>query len=139
LEAKVQVVEWMEAGHTWQEALTKVGVRASGSTAYGWRQKWRADGQAALVDGRHGYRHKLSDAIRGWLQATCEAAPYTPSSQLKQELQTRFGVEVSQGHIYLVRAQLGVSRSKKSPSGSKRSGRKAPAVCSSQLQPRKRN
>lgn len=139
LEEKVQVVELMEAGHNWQEALMTVGVEASESTAYGWRQKWRAGGEATLVDGRHGYRHKLSDAIRGWLQSYCEAAPYTPSRQLKQELHTRFGVEVSQGHINLVRTQLGVSRPKKSPSGSKPNGKKAPGVCSWQLRRLKRN
>jgi transposase len=130
LEAKVQVVELMEAGCSWQDALTEVDVQASESSAYGWRQRWRSGGQAALVDTRHGYRHKLSDEIREWLHAYCEAAPHTPSSRLKQEVHTRFGVAVSQGHINLVRAQLGVSRPKKSRSAAKRSGRKAPEVYS---------
>ena len=117
LEEKIRVVELMETGHHWQEALSKVGVEASESTAYWWRQQWRVSGDAALVDGRHGYRHKMSDEIRAWLQTYCETAPYTPSSQLKKELHTRFGVEVSQGHINLVRAQMGVSRPKKNRSG----------------------
>ena len=115
---KVQVVELMEAGHNWLEALARAGVQASESTAYLWRQKWRGGGEAALVDGRHGYPHKMSDEIRAWLQAYCEAAPTTLSSQLKKELYTRFGVEVSQGHINLVRAQLGVSRPQKKRSRS---------------------
>lgn len=117
LEEKVQVVELMETGNRWQEALSKVGVEVSESTAYWWRQQWRVGGEAALVDGRHGYRHKMSDEIRAWLQSYCETAPYTPSSQLKQELHTRFDVEVSQGHINLVRAEVGVSRPKKKRSG----------------------
>jgi transposase len=51
LAEKVQVVERMEEGESWQAAVHAVGVQASESSVYLWRQKWRRGGQAALVDG----------------------------------------------------------------------------------------
>jgi transposase len=110
---KAEVVQLMEAGHSWQEALAQVGVAVCESTTYIWRRRWREGGEVALVDQRRGYRHKMTDEIRAWLQAYCEAAPHTPSSQLRQELRERFGVAVSKGHVNLLRFQMSVSRPKK--------------------------
>lgn len=113
LAEKVQVVERMAGGESWQAALQAVGVQASESSVYLWRQKWRSGGQAALVDGRHGQRHKLNDALRTWLQSSCAAAPERSSRELQAAIWQQFGVAVSQGHLNLLRAQWGVSRRQK--------------------------
>src|SRR5262249_21648218 len=105
LAAKIQVVEGMEAGESWQAALRTVGVQASESTVYLWRQKWRQGGPAAPIDGRHGRRNKMHEAIHSWLQGYCGVAPDTSSRQLQAALLQRFGVVVSQGHINLPRTQ----------------------------------
>jgi transposase len=117
LAEKVQVVERLEAGESWRTALDKVGVQASESSVYLWRQKWRRGGQAALVDGRYGRRHKLNDELRSWLTSDCEAAPASTSGELQAALAQRFGVAVSRGHINLLRAQCGMSRSPKKRRG----------------------
>jgi transposase len=113
LAEKEQVVERMEAGENWQAALRSVGVQASESTVYLWRQKWRQGGKGAISDGRHGRRYKMKDALRSWLQGYCAAAPDTPSRQLQAALFQRFAVAVSQGHLNLLRAQYGVRRPQK--------------------------
>ncbi|HMN31629.1 MAG TPA: helix-turn-helix domain containing protein [Caldilineaceae bacterium] len=110
LAAKIQVIEGMEAGGSWQAALHTVGVQASESTVYLWRQKWRQGGPAALSDGRHGRRHKMNEEIRAWLQGYCAAAPDRSSRQVQAALLQPVGVVVSRGHINLLRTQGGVSR-----------------------------
>jgi hypothetical protein len=51
---------------SWQVALRSVGVQASESTVYLWRQKWRKGGEAAMTDRRHGRRCKMNDRLRPW-------------------------------------------------------------------------
>lgn len=111
---KRQVVELMLAGSHWLEATEQVGVRVSQSTTYRWVRCWRQDGEAGLGDGRHGHAYKMSPDIRAWLKETCGQAPHTPSSQVKKMITDKFEVEISRGHINRVRAELGVSRPKKS-------------------------
>ena len=114
-EQKQQVVELMQAGHVWSEALAQVGVKVSEASAYGWVRRWRQAGAAGLRDGRHGHVSKMSAEIQVWLKETCGQAPHTPSSQVKKLIQAKFKVELSRGHLNRVRAELGVSRPKKSP------------------------
>jgi transposase len=113
---KVQVVELMLAGHDWQEATEQVGITISQSTAYRWVRCWRQDGRAGLSDGRQGHAHKMTAEVRAWLAEYCGQARHTPSRVVRKLIKERFKVEISRGHINRVRAELGVSRPKKSRS-----------------------
>ncbi len=113
LEKKVEVVELMVAGHRWSEAAEQAGVQISESTTYRWRNCWREEGQAGLIDKRHGYVYKMTPEIQGWLKEYCERAPDTPSREVRKMIKERFEVKISRGHINRVRAELGVSRQKK--------------------------
>jgi transposase len=111
---KQQVVELMITGTPWTEATQQVGVSASQSTAYRWVREWRQEGAAGLSDGRHGHAHKVTPEIRAWIKESCGQAPHTPSSKVKKMIEAKFEVEISRGHLNRVRAELGVSRPKKS-------------------------
>ena len=111
---KRQVVELMLAGSHWQEAIDQVGVSISESTAYRWVRNWRQAGDAGLSDGRQGHAYKMLPEIQVWLKETCGQAPHMPSRQVKKLIKDKFEVELSRGHINRVRAELGVSRPKKS-------------------------
>lgn len=111
---KRQVVELMLAGHHWQEATEQIGVRVSESTAYRWVRNWRQAGDAGLEDGRHGHTYKMTPEIRAWIKEYCGHARHTPSSQVRKMIKEEFKVEISRGHLNRVRAELGVSRPKKS-------------------------
>jgi transposase len=113
---KVQVVELILAGHHWQEATEQVGITISESTAYRWVRCWRQDGKAGLSDGRQGHAHKMTAEVRAWLEEYCGQARHTPSRVVRELIKERFKVEISRGHINRVRAELGVSRPKKSRS-----------------------
>lgn len=114
-EQKQQVVELIQAGQAWSVAIEQVGVKVCESTAYRWRRCWRQAGEAGLRDGRHGHVYKMTSEIQAWLKEYCGQAPHTPSRQVKQLIQEKFKVEISRGHLNRLRAELGVSRSKKSP------------------------
>lgn len=57
--AEVEMMALMQAGYPWQEAANRARIHSSGSTAYRWFQPFRACGEAALQDGRHGHVHKV--------------------------------------------------------------------------------
>jgi transposase len=109
-EAKRQMMILMQAGHSWQEASTLAGVPTSRSTAYRWFQRFCAQGEAALHDGRHGHTAKMHRPIRGWLEARCREEPSRPRSSLQKELRAHFGVLVSSTHLNRIRAAYGVAR-----------------------------
>ncbi len=107
--ARVQVVEAMEQGLSWQEAAKRAGLEISQSTAYRLRQRMRQGGEQALREGRHGHPIKLRGEVRQWLEQTCQRAPHTPSHEIQTQLAQRFSLQVSVSQINRVRATLGVS------------------------------
>ncbi len=50
-EAKKQMMVLMQEGTSWQEAARRVGVQTSRSTAHRWFAAYRAQGEAAYIDG----------------------------------------------------------------------------------------
>lgn len=109
--ARLQLIEHMLAGHSWQTAVTQSKLHVSRSTAYRLVQLVRDEDKAelAFVDGRHGHVYKVTEPVRDWLLDFCRTNPQVPSSCVRAELKTTFGVEVSIGHLNHVRAQLGIS------------------------------
>jgi transposase len=108
---RLQLIEAMFAGHSWQEAVSLSQLHVSRATAYRLRQLARDEEQAerAFVDDRHGHPYKLTGPVQAWMSEFCTTHPQTPSSQVQRELQSRFGVVVSVGQINRIRAKLGVS------------------------------
>ncbi len=109
--ARLQLIEYMFAGHSWQSAVAQSQLHISRSTAYRLRQLARSEEKAALafLDGRHGHPYKLTEAARAWLTQFCTADPQVPSSRVQAELKTTFGVTVSVSQINRVRAKFGIS------------------------------
>ena len=106
--AKGQMIALMQAGHSWQAAATMAGVQISRSAAYRLLQKVRIQGEAGLHDGRHGHPAKLQEPVRRWLTDYCQAVPGTPSHEVQQALEDRFGLRVSVSHLNATRAALGL-------------------------------
>jgi transposase len=108
--AKKQVIDLMQAGHSWQEATTLAEVQISRSTAYRWFHQFRTQGEAAFYDGRHGHIAKMHQPIRAWLEGRCHEEPSLTSSSLQKELNAHFGVLVSITHLNRIRAAHGLER-----------------------------
>ncbi len=108
--AKARLVESMLQGQPWEDAIIASGLSLGRSGAY--RVTWRACvyGEEALADHRHGHVSKMHAPIREWLEASCRAAPGTPSRVVQAALQDRFGLRVSVTHLNRFRAALGLGR-----------------------------
>ncbi len=109
--ARLQLIELMFAGHSWQSAVTQSQLHVSRATAYRLRQFARDEEKAelAFLDDRHGHPYKLTEPVQAWLNEFCTDNPQIPSSRIQSELQSRFGVAASVSQINRVRAKLGVS------------------------------
>src|SRR5260370_35296446 len=109
---RLQLIEYMFAGHSWQEALAQSQLHISRSTAYRLRQLARDDDKAelAFLDDRHGHPHKLLEPARTWLAEFCTTHPRLASSRIPAALKTTFGVTFGSGQINPVRAKLGISK-----------------------------
>jgi transposase len=58
----------------------------------------------ALIDGRHGHPHKVHSAVREYLCTRREDDDSLRAPQLCEDVEEKFGIEVSAGHInYLLR------------------------------------
>jgi transposase len=109
--ARLQLIEHMFAGHSWQTAATQSQLNVSRSTAYRLVKLVRDEEKAerAFLDDRHGHPYKVTEPVRVWMTAFCTTNPQVASSRVQSELQSRFGVAVSVSQINRVRAQCGVS------------------------------
>jgi transposase len=109
--ARLQLIESMFAGHSWQTAATQSQLHMSRSTAYRLVKLARDEQKAerAFLDDRHGHPYKITEPVRVWMTEFCTTHPQVASSCVQSELQSRFGVEVSVSQINRVRAKSGVS------------------------------
>ena len=110
--ARLQLIAYMFAGHSWQTAVTLSQSHVSRSTAYRLRKLARDEDTAALafLDDRHGHPYKLTEPVRVWMVDFCTNDPKVASSRVQTELKTTFGVEVSISQINRVRAAYGVTK-----------------------------
>lgn len=116
-DAKKQMMELMQAGQSWQEAAHHVGVQTSRATAYRWWQAYRRQGDAALVDARHGHPSKAREPVLNFLESKWSQAPQTKSNMIQQEVREQFGQVISITHLNRLRKAKGLASSpeKKTP------------------------
>ena len=109
--ARLRLIEYMCAGHSWQTAVAQSQSNVSRSTAYRLVKLARDEERAerAFLDDRHGHPYKLTGPLRAWMVEWCTKDPQVPSSRVQSELKSRFGVMVSVSQINRVRAETGVS------------------------------
>jgi transposase len=113
--ARLHLIEYMFAGHSWQTAAAQSQLKISRSTAYRLVQLARNEEKAGLafLDDRHGHPYKLTEPVQAWLVDMCSKDPQIPSSRIQAELKTGFGIAVSAGHINHVRAHHGVTKQRR--------------------------
>lgn len=109
---RLQLMEYMSTGQSWQEAIAQSKLNVSRSTAYRLAQLGRSGkAELALSDGRQGHAYKLTKPVQEWLVERCRKDPEVPSSQIQADLLKLFAVKVSIGHINQMRKYYGITRS----------------------------
>ncbi|MFQ5854281.1 MAG: helix-turn-helix domain-containing protein [Anaerolineae bacterium] len=107
-ERKRRAMELMDAGVSWQEANEQSGLNYSRRGIQQLYQRWRQDGDEALIDHRHGRAYKATTEVRNWIGERCDENPEVRASQLASELEAQFGVELDPKHVTFLRHQLGL-------------------------------
>src|SRR5437588_11948520 len=109
--ARLQLIASMLEGQSWQQAMANADLSIGRATASRLVQLARDPEQSErpFLDDRHGHPYKLTGPMRSWIVEYCTQHPGVFSSQVQVELRTRFGLEVSRGHINRVRAEEGVT------------------------------
>jgi len=107
-ERKRRAMELMDAGLGWQEANEQSGLNYSRRGIQQLYQRWRQDGDEALIDHRHGHTYKAIPEVRDWLGERCDEEPEVRAPQLATELEAQFGVELHPRYITFLRHELGV-------------------------------
>ncbi len=107
-ERKRRAMALMDSGTSWQEsnALSELNYSRRGIQQL--YQRWREQGDDALIDNRHGHTYKATSEVRAWLSERCRDDEEVRSSRLASELETQFGVVLHPGYITLLRHQLGL-------------------------------
>jgi hypothetical protein len=108
-------------GGALSQVCAELGVEADDKGLAELQAKYAAGGESweALLDGRYGHTQKVHAAMLAWLYERKQQDETLRSPQLADELEERFGIRVSDGHInYLLRKRelsAPVGRPYKSP------------------------
>lgn len=101
-----QLLLRVEAGETLEAANVAFGFHLDERQLARWQAKYAAEGRRweALLDGRQGHPRQAHSALREWLYARKEQDDQLRAPQLAAEIEEKFGIKLSTGHInYLLR------------------------------------
>jgi len=101
-----QLLLRVAAGESLDAANAAFGFNLDERQLARWQAKYEAGGRRweALIDGRHGHPRQAHSALREWLYARKEQDEEMRAPRLVDEIEEKFGVELSAGHInYLLR------------------------------------
>jgi transposase len=101
-----QLLLRVAAGEPLDAVNAALGFHLDPSQLAHWQAKYEAGGckREALIDGRHGHPRKAHSALREWLYVRKEQDEEVRAPQLATEIEEKFEVELSAGHInYLLR------------------------------------
>src|SRR5258708_9186930 len=92
--ARLQLIESMFAGNSWQTAVAQSQLHVSRSTSYRLVQLARDEEKAerAFLDDRHGHVYKVTEPVQAWMIEFCTDHPQIESNLVHSELQKPFGV-----------------------------------------------
>lgn len=101
-----ELVKRVESGESRERVCEDLGIQVEEERLAVLRTKYKAEGQTwqALLDGRHGHSQKVHSEIREWLYERKKQNEELRSPALAKEIEKKFGVKVSAGHVnYLLR------------------------------------
>lgn len=101
-----QMLARVAAGESLADVCADLGISVDGKRLAALQAKYEAGGRTwrALLDGRFGHAREAHSALREWLYERKEQDETLRAPQLAQEIEERFRVKLSDGHInYLLR------------------------------------
>jgi len=101
-----ELLQRVAAGEPRAQVCADLGINVDEDRFAVLQAKYEAGGGSwqALLDGRHGHAKKVHSAIREWLYERKKQDEDVRAPALVREVEEKFGVKVSDGHInYLLR------------------------------------
>jgi transposase len=96
-----QLLLRVTAGEPLDELNEELGFELDEEELARWQSKYEKGGRTweAVIDGRHGHTHKIHSGIREYLYARKEEDESLRAPRLAEEIEDKFGVTVSAGHV----------------------------------------
>lgn len=101
-----KLLQRVEAGEPLDQVCADLDVEMDEKRLAALQAKYKAGGETweVLLDGRFGHPHTAHDELREWLYERKEKDETLRASKLATEIEKKFGVMLSNGHInYLLR------------------------------------
>jgi len=96
----------LEAGEPFEQVRADLSLSVEAEDVLRLQAKYEVGGRSweALIDGRHGHSQKAHSALREWMYERKREDESLTAGELAAEIEERFQVELSIGHInYLLR------------------------------------
>ena len=106
-----QLLQRVAAGESLESANEAFGFDLDQRALKRAQARYKSGGRTwqALIDGRHGHTSKAHSALREWLYARKQEDASLRAPQLVEEIKTRFGKTITEGHVNLLLRERGLT------------------------------
>jgi len=107
-----QLLQRVEQGEPLAEVCAELGLEVTPERLTTLQAKYEAGGHTweALVDGRYGHEQTITSEMKEWLYERKRQDETLTGPELVKELEERFKVKISVGHVNHMLRQVGLSR-----------------------------
>ncbi len=102
----------LEQGELLAEVCTELGIEVTPERLTTLRAKYEAEERSweALIDGRYGHQQTITSEMKEWLYERKREDETLTGPELVKELEERFKVKISVGHVNHMLRQVSLSR-----------------------------
>ncbi len=107
-----QLLHQIEQGKPLVEVCAELGLKVSPTRLITLQAKYEAAGRSwkALIDGRYGHQQTITSEMKEWLYERKREDETLTGPELVKELEERFKVKISVGHVNHILRQVSLSR-----------------------------
>ena len=107
-----QLLQRVEQGEPLAEVCAELDLEVTPERLSALQAKYEAGGRSweALIDGRYGHEQSMTSEMKEWLYERKRQDETLTGSELVKELEERFKVKISVGHMNHLLRQVGLSR-----------------------------
>ena len=107
-----QLLQRVEQGEPLAEVCAELGIEVTPERLTTVQAKYEAEERSweALIDGRYGHEQSITSEMKEWLYERKREDERLTGPELGKELEARFKVKISVGHVNHLLRQVGLSR-----------------------------
>ena len=107
-----QLLLRLEAGEGLEQLCQELELKVSPKRAKQLKSKYEAGGRKweVLLDGRYGHAQQVNSAVRAYLYERKQADQELTAGQLAREVEEKYNVKVSEGHINHILREVALTR-----------------------------